>query len=453
MWHIGSAQAQGGVGETALGSGFAFGSPMSQGRDEGARPKVSSPTTDSKSYYDSHNDSGFLSGSNLVSSSSLSCEDTTSMRCKDSASPQEGHRSPDPKTQGITSLGHLDSGIDISDQLSSLHLASPTTSSSSTTSDTPENDTTSSKKVSAPPRRSCLELNEAQLALLQEIFQRDEDGDTQLHVAVMRGFVEVVYHITRLLPHQALLDLANHTGRTALHLAVSAGDAEMARHLIVCGASPVARDRRGNTALHTASGHGDIHMVTQLTRPVTVAEVMHARLSYAPAHTAGLLAADLTNYDGQTCIHIAAQAGHRDVLQHLTWYGADINAKEGKSGRTALHYAVEARDADLVEFLTESCRASLTLETYAGLTPYQLALANGAMDLAHQLLKLGAPGDALPSYLTADEDLDYDEVSNVVESCNGWDSVDDLRIGGVPVTMGMPVQVNDHQPFNADRYF
>lgn len=41
----------------------------------------------------------------------------------------------------------------------------------------------------------------------------------------------------------------------------------------------------------------------------------------------------------------------------------------------------------------------------------QLALANGAMDLAHQLLKLGAPGDALPSYLTADEDLDYDEVS------------------------------------------
>lgn len=33
------------------------------------------------------------------------------------------------------------------------------------------------------------------------------------------------------------------------------------------------------------------------------------------------------------------------------------------------------------------------------------------MDLAHQLLKLGAPGDALPTYLTADEDLDYDEVS------------------------------------------
>lgn len=40
-------------------------------------------------------------------------------------------------------------------------------------------------------------------------------------------------------------------------------------------------------------------MVAELTRPVTVAEVMGARLAYAPAHTAGLLAADLTNYDGE----------------------------------------------------------------------------------------------------------------------------------------------------------
>lgn len=87
--------------------------------------------------------------------------------------------------------------------------------------------------------------------------------------------------------------------QTALHLAVAAMDAGVARHLVVCGASPVARDRRGNTPLHLACAQGDILMVNQLTRPVTVAEVINARLSYAPAHTAGLLAADLTNYDGK----------------------------------------------------------------------------------------------------------------------------------------------------------
>ncbi|XP_069169463.1 NF-kappa-B inhibitor alpha isoform X2 [Procambarus clarkii] len=434
MWH--SGQGQGGIVEQVTVVPQRGGCiPIPIAGDESARPKVSSPTTDYKSLYDSHNDSGFLSGSNLISSC-LGCDDNPASSHSTSSSSSSAnnmrseqtrvvgeaqqHASTPDKAHTALSQAKLDSGIDISEQLSSLHLASPSTSSCSsssvTSSEAGEAETSTPKPATPPPRRSRLGLSEAQIALLQEIFQRDEDGDTQLHVAVMRGFIEVVYHITRLLPHQAFLDLTNHSGRTALHLAVGAGDAGVARHLVVCGASPATRDRRGNTPLHLACGQGEALMVTQLTRPVTVAEVIAARLSYAPAHTAGLLAADLTNYDGQTCIHVAAQGGHKDILQHLTWYGADINAREGKSGRTALHYAVEARDPSLVAFLTESCRVSLTLETYAGLTPYQLALANGATGLANLLLELGAPSDALPPYLTADDDLDYDEVG---EWCSG----------------------------------
>ncbi|XP_064098906.1 NF-kappa-B inhibitor cactus-like isoform X1 [Macrobrachium nipponense] len=470
MWPVGSTHCQGGVINPSSPTNSSSGLHCALNRDEGARPKTTTSNTTldiSKSHYDSHHDSGFLSGSNLMSSSSIGCDEPHSPTTATAVSmtggdggggggpPRESNphdlKSP---TTSATSIGHLDSGIDISEQLSSLHLASPTTSASpcSTSSEVDLTNATTRKTTSPRPTRSRLGLNQAQVALLQEIFQTDEDGDTQLHVAVMRGFIEVVYHITRLLPHQAFLDLPNHTGRTALHLAVSTGDSGVARHLVVCGASPVARDRRGNTPLHSASAQGDLRMVTQLTRPVTVAEVMNARLSYAPAHTAGLLAADLTNYDGQTCIHIAAQEGHKEILQHLTWYGADINAREGKSGRTALHYAVEARDQALVAFLAESCRASLTLETYAGLTPYQLALANGATGIANLLLSMGAPGDALPAYLTADDDLDYDEVTGPVEISNGWGGMDDLRIGGVPVPMSMPVSVNDSTPFNPDRY-
>ncbi|KAK3872984.1 hypothetical protein Pcinc_022006 [Petrolisthes cinctipes] len=36
---------------------------------------------------------------------------------------------------------------------------------------------------------------------------------------------------------------------------------------------------------------------------------------------------------------------------------------------------------------------------------------------------------------------------------NGWTNMDDLRIGGVPVPMAMPVPVSDPNPFNADLYF
>ncbi|KAK3863417.1 hypothetical protein Pcinc_030811 [Petrolisthes cinctipes] len=217
MWP--SNSGQGCVVEACVGAAPPSGACMNSAREEGARPKVLSPSTDSKLRYDSNNDSGFLSDSNLLSSSSVSCEDpgtTTSMRCED-IMPGETHHHSDPKTQQMgISATRLDSGIDISEQLSSLHLASPSVSSISTTSETGETeDSPSRRPVSPPSRRSRLGLSEAQVSLLQEIFQRDEDGDTQLHVAVMRGFIEVVYHITRLLPHQAFLDLANHAGKVS----------------------------------------------------------------------------------------------------------------------------------------------------------------------------------------------------------------------------------------------
>lgn len=131
-----------------------------------------------KSQFDSHNDSGFLSGSNLLSSSSLTHEDIENMPLAEAPPPQ------DTTKGGALSPTRLDSGIDISDQLSSLHLASTSTSTTSTsTSELGEGEDTSSPvpprpAVTPPPRRSRLGLSEAQVALLQEIFKRDEDGDT-----------------------------------------------------------------------------------------------------------------------------------------------------------------------------------------------------------------------------------------------------------------------------------
>lgn len=45
-----------------------------------------------------------------------------------------------------------------------------------------------------------------------------------------------------------------------------------------------------------------------------------------------------------------------------------------------------------------------------GALSLQLALANGATGLANLLVELGSPSQPLPSYLTADDDLDYEEV-------------------------------------------
>lgn len=389
---------------------------------------MTDPLNPDKHNYDSHIDSGFLSGSNLLSSST-----------------DEYSRS-EP-----LSPSNLDSGVDISEQLGSLQLKT-------------QGEELAVSRVEEPGFPPAEEDNSPAIfppglpvALIKEIFTPDSDGDTQLHVAVMRGFVEVVHQITRLLPHQAFLDLANNRGKTALHLAVSLGSAPLARHLLVSGASPVSRDLSGDTPLHLAARLRQPALLPALLRPPTRPEVTSARLPFLPRHTSAILAADMKNYSGETCMHVAASAGNEDVLHTLTQLGADVNAREGLGGRTALHLAVEAGNTRLIAHLVSGCRASLHTLTYAKLTPYQLALANGRTDLATFLLSLGAPALMLPErFLASDSETDSEaEDSYLVEQQSPamleWNEVDDVHLAGMPVMPSLAVSTAPHN-INADIY-
>lgn len=147
-----------------------------------------------KSVYDSHSDSGFLSGSNLVSSSSVDDYNNSSSCLNVSSSGGvSGDMHADHYYQsssaGLTSSGCLDSGIDISEQLSSLQLRSgplsyedrgdTLTSSSSVgaLAESPslleEVDAGSGEDVGCS-----LEISRSHVTLLREIFSPDKDGDT-----------------------------------------------------------------------------------------------------------------------------------------------------------------------------------------------------------------------------------------------------------------------------------
>lgn len=52
---------------------------------------------------------------------------------------------------------------------------------------------------------------------------------------------------------------------------------------------------------------------------------------------------------------MAAEYGQIDVLRHLVWHGADINARDGCNGYTALYYAIEKQNEPLVHFLLTEC--------------------------------------------------------------------------------------------------
>lgn len=82
--------------------------------------------------------------------------------------------------------------------------------------------------------------------------------------------------------------------------------------------------------------------------------------------------------------------------------------QDAKSGRTALHYAVEYGIHIVAKFLLGECLigprgVQLELPTYAGYTAYQLASCIDSA-LARELADKGA----LPSDIPEDEDSDTD---------------------------------------------
>ena len=90
------------------------------------------------------------------------------------------------------------------------------------------------------------------------------------------------------------------------------------------------------------------------------------------------------------------QTGDLELVAHLVAHGANVACMEGKSGRTALHLAVEAGNVAMLRFLAVMCRADPGATTYGGLSSYQLAVLNAQQEAAQLLRGLGAAAEALP---------------------------------------------------------
>jgi ankyrin repeat protein len=225
------------------------------------------------------------------------------------------------------------------------------------------------------------EGNKYSVKTVLSILDQDKDGDTQLHLAIIQESTQVAMVMIFLVSNldSELLDIPNMMLQTPLHLAVLLRSVDLVESLIYCGADYECRDLHGNTPLHIACYYGYDEIVTCFLKFVN------------GSHTKPSLFRGINdrNYDGQTCLHLSTVNTSLPVIKLLTMYGADVNARDGKSGKTILHYAAEAGNTILTDYILQLRGVDVNSRSYAGQTPTTLARGRGYLDIFTALKKHG----------------------------------------------------------------
>jgi uncharacterized protein len=164
----------------------------------------------------------------------------------------------------------------------------------------------------------------------------DKDGRTAVFGAVAGQYLHIVQ---LLLQHGSDANATDKSGTSLLIEAAQSSSEGIAKLLLQQGASVHAVDERKLTALHHAAQSGSAATVQLLL-----------------AHSA---AVNARAYDGFTPLHTAVMAGQQQTAAVLVAAaGANVNASTVK-GATALHFAVEAQHAGLVQLLLEHGAAAV----------------------------------------------------------------------------------------------
>ncbi|XP_069493413.1 NF-kappa-B inhibitor zeta isoform X2 [Ambystoma mexicanum] len=200
----------------------------------------------------------------------------------------------------------------------------------------------------------------------EQLIARDADGDTFLHIAVAQGRRALSYVLAQKMAATNELDIKEHNKQSALQVAVAANQHLIVQDLLVLGAQLNTTDCWGRTPLHVCAEKG-YSLVLQVIQKAIIGNHLY-------------LDAEATNYEGLTALHCAVishnaaihglsknQPSHTpedqdrlmksksllETVRCLIQMGASVNARDRKSGRSALHFAAEEANLELLRLFLD----------------------------------------------------------------------------------------------------
>ncbi|SVD88287.1 uncharacterized protein METZ01_LOCUS441141, partial [marine metagenome] len=159
-----------------------------------------------------------------------------------------------------------------------------------------------------------------------EVDAKDDGGRTPLYAAIYFGQKE---NAELLIANGADVNAETTFGASVLDAALSKKHEELINLIKASGGSSNA-----DQSIHVASFIGDLQAVK---KHLDVGADVNAR----------------DDRTGSTPLHYTAIGGHKEVTELLIDKGADVNAKENQSGSTPLHTAARYGRKEIGELLTE----------------------------------------------------------------------------------------------------
>ncbi|XP_037690970.1 NF-kappa-B inhibitor zeta isoform X2 [Choloepus didactylus] len=235
-----------------------------------------------------------------------------------------------------------------------------------------------------------VEQEESKLANISQdqFLSKDADGDTFLHIAVAQGRRALSYVLARKMNALHMLDIKEHNGQSAFQVAVAANQHLIVQDLVNLGAQVNTTDCWGRTPLHVCAEKGHSQVLQAIQK--------------GAVRSNQFVDLEATNYDGLTPLHCAVVAHNAvvhelqrnqqphspevqelllknkslvDTIKCLIQMGAAVEAKDRKSGRTALHLAAEEANLELIRLFLElpNCLSFVNAKAYNGNTALHVA--------------------------------------------------------------------------------